>query len=53
MIGDVYYQDLNDKTKAVEAYQKLLKDYERSVYVDETRDKLRELQAEVSPTSSG
>jgi tetratricopeptide (TPR) repeat protein len=53
LIGDVYYQDLNDNAKAVEAYQKLLKDYERSVYVDETRDKLRELQAEVSPTSSG
>jgi tetratricopeptide (TPR) repeat protein len=53
LIGDVYYQDLNDKAKAIEAYQKLLKDYERSVYVDETRDKLRELQAEVSPTSSG
>ncbi|MGB2988571.1 MAG: tetratricopeptide repeat protein, partial [Candidatus Zixiibacteriota bacterium] len=53
LIGDVYYYDLNDKAKAVEAYQKFLKDYERSVYVDETRDKLRELQAEVSPGSSG
>ena len=53
LIGDVYHYDLNDKVKAVEAYQKFLKDYERSVYVDETRDKLRELQAEVSPGSSG
>ena len=53
LIGDVYNHNLNDKVKAVEAYQKFLKDYERSVYVDETRDKLRELQVEVSPGSSG
>jgi tetratricopeptide (TPR) repeat protein len=53
LIGDVYNYHLNDKTKAIQAYQKLLKDYDRSVYVDEVRDKLRELKAEESPTSSG
>ena len=53
LIGDVYHYHLNDKTKAIQAYQKLLKDYDRSVYVDEVRDKLRELKAEESPTSSG
>ncbi len=53
LIGDVYNYHLNDKRKATQAYQKLLKDYDRSVYVDEVRDKLRELKAEESPTSSG
>jgi tetratricopeptide (TPR) repeat protein len=51
--GDLYNYQLNDKTKAIQAYQKLLKDYERSVYVDEVRDKLRELKAEIAPSSSG
>lgn len=53
MIGDLYNYHLDEKTKAIEAYQKLLKDYERSVYVDEVRDRLRELKADVSPSSSG
>ena len=53
LIGDVYNYHLNDKTKAIQAYQKLLKDYDRSVYVDEVRDKLRELKAESTPASSG
>lgn len=53
LIGDVYNYHLNDETKAIQAYRKLLKDYDRSVYVDEVRDKLRELKAETSPTSSG
>jgi len=53
MIGDIYNYHLNDRDKAIEAYRNLLKDYERSVYVDEVRDKLRELKAEVSPSSSG
>ena len=53
LIGDVYNYDLNDKTKALEAYQKLLKDYDRSVYVDEVRDKLRELKAKESSSSTG
>jgi tetratricopeptide (TPR) repeat protein len=53
LIGDVYNYDLEEREKAIEAYQKLLKEYDRSVYVDETRDKLRELQAETAPPSSG
>ena len=53
LIGDVYNYHLNDKTKAIQAYQKLLKDYDRSVYLDEVRDRLRELKAESTPSSSG
>jgi tetratricopeptide (TPR) repeat protein len=53
MIGDIYYYHLDDREKAIEAYRNLLEEYERSVYVDEVRDKLRELKAEVSPSSSG
>jgi tetratricopeptide (TPR) repeat protein len=53
LIGDIYNFHLHDKPKAIEAYEKLLKDYDRSVYADEVRDKLRELQAEISPASSG
>jgi len=53
LIGDLYNYHLKDRNKAIEAYQKLLKDYDRSVYVDEVRDRLRELKAEVSPSSSG
>jgi tetratricopeptide (TPR) repeat protein len=53
MVGDLYNYHLDEKTKAIEAYQKLLKDYERSVYVDEVRDRLRELKADKSPPSSG
>jgi tetratricopeptide (TPR) repeat protein len=53
LIGDVYNYDLHDRQKAIEAYEKLLKDYDRSVYVDDVRDKLRNLKAEVTPVSSG
>jgi tetratricopeptide (TPR) repeat protein len=53
LIGDVYNYDLHEKQKAIEAYEKLLKDYERSVYVDDVRDKLRDLKAEITPASSG
>jgi len=53
LIGDVYNYHLSDKTKAIQAYQKLLKDYDRSVYVDEVRDRLRELEVKSTPSSSG
>ncbi|MGB8657678.1 MAG: tetratricopeptide repeat protein [Candidatus Zixiibacteriota bacterium] len=52
LIGDVYNYDLKDKVKAIQAYEKLLKDYQRSVYLDEVRDKLQKLKASSpSPTS--
>ncbi len=52
LIGDVYNYHLKDSPKAIQAYQKLLKDYGRSVYADEVRDRLRELKPEeVSPSS--
>jgi tetratricopeptide (TPR) repeat protein len=53
LIGDLYNYHLHDRSKAIEAYRKLLKDYDRSVYVDQVRDKLRELKAELPPASSG
>lgn len=53
LIGDVYNYHLKDKTKAIEAYQKLLKDYDRSVWVDEARDELQKLKATIPSSSSG
>ena len=53
LIGDVYNYDLHDRQKAIQAYEKLLKDYDRSVYVDDVRGKLRDLKAEITPQSSG
>ena len=53
LVGDIYNYHLNDKTKAIQAYQKLLKDHSRSVYTDEVRDKLRKLKAESAPPASG
>jgi tetratricopeptide (TPR) repeat protein len=53
LIGDLYNYDLHDRQKAIEAYEKLLKHYDRSVYVDDVRDKLRDLKAEIAPVSSG
>jgi tetratricopeptide (TPR) repeat protein len=53
LIGDVYNYDLHERQKAIDAYEKLLKDYDRSVYVDDVRDKLRDLKTEITPVSSG
>ncbi len=43
LIGDIFCYDLEDKPKAVQAYEKVLKDYGRSLFVDEVREKLKEL----------
>jgi len=43
LIGDIYWYDLEDKPKAIQAYQKVLKDYPRSLFVDEVRERLKEL----------
>ncbi|KPL01873.1 MAG: hypothetical protein AMJ73_09635 [candidate division Zixibacteria bacterium SM1_73] len=43
VIGDIYWYDLEDKPKAIQAYQKVLKDYPRSLFVDEVRERLKEL----------
>jgi outer membrane protein assembly factor BamD (BamD/ComL family) len=48
LIGDVYNYGIKDKIKAIDAYQELLKNYGRSTYVDEVRDKLRELKTNPS-----
>lgn len=43
VIGDIYWYDLEDKPKAIQAYQRVLKDYPRSLFVDEVRERLKEL----------
>jgi tetratricopeptide (TPR) repeat protein len=43
LIGDILCYDLEDKPKAIQAYEKVLKDYGRSLFVDEVREKLKEL----------
>ncbi|MCJ7577119.1 MAG: tetratricopeptide repeat protein [candidate division Zixibacteria bacterium] len=43
LIGDIFCYDLEDKPKAIQAYEKVLKDYGRSLFVDEVREKLKEL----------
>jgi tetratricopeptide (TPR) repeat protein len=43
LIGDIYSYDLTDQPKAIQAYEKVLKDYDRSLFVDEVREKLKEL----------
>jgi tetratricopeptide (TPR) repeat protein len=43
LIGDIYGYDLEDKPKAIQAYEKVLKDYGRSLFADEVREKLKEL----------
>lgn len=43
LMGDIYSYDLADKPKATQAYEKVLKDYPRSLFVDEVREKLKEL----------
>lgn len=41
LMGDIYSYDLADKSKAIQAYEKVLKDYPRSLSVDEVREKLQ------------
>jgi len=48
LIGDIYNYDLEDKSKAIQAYQKVLKDYPRSLFVDEVRERLKELKKDSS-----
>ncbi len=43
LIGDIYRYDLGDDAKAIQAYERVLKDYPRSPIVDEVREKLKEL----------
>jgi tetratricopeptide (TPR) repeat protein len=43
LIGDIYWYDLEDKPKAIQAYEKVLKVYPRSPFVDEVRESLKEL----------
>jgi tetratricopeptide (TPR) repeat protein len=43
LIGDIYRYDLVDEPKAIQAYEKVLKDFPRSLFVDEVREKLKEL----------
>jgi tetratricopeptide (TPR) repeat protein len=48
LIADIYNYDLEDKPKAIRAYEKVLKDYPRSLFVDEVRERLKELKKDPS-----
>ncbi|MCK4385752.1 MAG: tetratricopeptide repeat protein, partial [candidate division Zixibacteria bacterium] len=48
LIGDIYWYDLEDKPKAIQAYEKVLKDYPRSLFVDEVRERLKALKEDSS-----
>jgi hypothetical protein len=48
LIGDVYNYGLKNKTSAIQAYEKFLKEYDRSMHADEVRDRLRELKTDNS-----
>jgi len=48
LIGDIYWYDLEDKAKAIRAYEKVLKDYPRSPFVDEVRERLKTLKEDSS-----
>jgi hypothetical protein len=43
MKAEIYQYQLNDKTKAAEAYKQILFDYSGSIYVSEARKRYREL----------
>ena len=43
LMGDIYRYDLGDRPRAIQAYEKVLKDYPRSPFVDEVRESLKEL----------
>lgn len=52
LIGDFYYYHLNDKVEAEKSYQVLLKNYSKSLFVEEVREKLKKLKKEKSNISS-
>ncbi len=43
-IGDIYYQNLKDSTRAISAYETVLANYPDSIYLEEVRDKIRLLE---------
>ncbi len=48
LVGDIYSYNLEDKPRAIQAYEKVLRDYPRSLFVDEVRQKLKELKVDSS-----
>jgi tetratricopeptide (TPR) repeat protein len=44
--GDIYQYGLNDKIKAIDAYEKLLADYPQSILVGQARKRIRELRGD-------
>ncbi len=51
MSGDVYFSVLKDDEKAKEAYQKILDDYPKALFLDEVRQKLKILAQKKTKTS--
>jgi tetratricopeptide (TPR) repeat protein len=48
LMGDIYRYDLDDKARAIQAYEKVLRDYPRSPFVDEVRERLKEIKEDSS-----
>ena len=46
LLGELYQNDLKDKSKAISSYERILIDFPNSMYVNETRKKLRLLKEE-------
>ena len=45
-IGEIYQYGLRDVPKALEAYEKLLVDFPRSIFAEESRNRIRQLRGE-------
>lgn len=51
MSGDIYFSMLKDDEKAKEAYQKILDNYPKALFLDEVRQKLKAITQKKTKTS--
>ena len=48
LLGNIYESELSDFPKAIETFEKLLANYPNSLYLDEAREKIIDLQNKTS-----